>query len=62
MKVGDRVVVVGSDLTNFEGVIVKVFPLDCLGIQAYTVDLDNKFCDLNMQGCYFEEDELEVVL
>lgn len=60
MKVGDRVVVVGEELTDFEGVIVRVFPLNSLGVATYTVDLKNEIDDFDMSGCLFEEGELEV--
>ena len=56
---GDRVIVVGPDLTNWVGTVKLLFSV---GISAYSVDLDEEQDPgFDMSGLYFEEHELEKI-
>lgn len=57
--IGDRVIVIGPDLTNWAGTVKLVFSA---GVLAYSVDLDpEQDPGFDMTGLYFEEDELEKI-
>ena len=59
-NIGDRVIVVGDDLTGWVGTVKLLFSAG--EVPAYSVDLDeDQDPGFDMTGLYFDEDELEKI-
>jgi hypothetical protein len=56
--IGDRVTIIGEDLTGWVGTVKKLFSAGSK--PAYSVDLDEGG-GVDMSGLYFEEHELEKI-